>query len=151
MKILLAIDDSKFSEAATQVALRELRPDRTEVCVLNVVEPILAPPYEYIGDVETLNAEQQKTLKHGKEMVGRTQQLLERAGFKVHPVVEEGDPKSTIIDYASHWKADLIIVGSHGRRGLDRFLMGSVAEAVARHAPCSVLISRRSFGAAAEH
>lgn len=47
-------------------------------------------------------------------------------------------PKKIILDEAKEWKADLIVVGSHGRRGLDRFLLGSTAEAVTMHAHCSV-------------
>jgi nucleotide-binding universal stress UspA family protein len=47
-----------------------------------------------------------------------------------------------ILDTAAKWHADLIVIGSHGRKGLDRFLLGSVSEAVARHAPCSVQIVR---------
>ena len=56
--------------------------------------------------------------------------------------VEWGDPKSKIIDAAEQWHADLIVLGSHGRTGLERFLMGSVSDAVARHAPCSVEVVR---------
>jgi nucleotide-binding universal stress UspA family protein len=47
-----------------------------------------------------------------------------------------------IVDRAAEWHADLIVLGSHGRHGLDRFLIGSVSEYVARHAPCSVEIVR---------
>ncbi|MGZ4896245.1 MAG: universal stress protein [Candidatus Angelobacter sp.] len=48
------------------------------------------------------------------------------------------------MEYADEWRPDLIMVGSHGRRGLDRFLLGSVSDAVARHAHCSVWIVRIS-------
>ena len=51
-------------------------------------------------------------------------------------------PKKIILDEAGQWGADLIFAGSHGRRGLDRFLLGSVSEAVALHAPCSVEVVR---------
>jgi len=50
--------------------------------------------------------------------------------------------QSSELDAASEWHADLIMVGSHGRTGLDRLLIGSVSEVVARHAPCSVQIVR---------
>ena len=52
-------------------------------------------------------------------------------------------PKEAILDEASRWNADLIVVGSHGRGGIDRFLLGSVSEAVALHATCSVEIIRQ--------
>jgi len=62
--------------------------------------------------------------------------------FKVDSVIDKGDVKETILDSAIQWHADLIVVGSHGSGGVRRFLLGSVAEAVARHAPCSVEIVR---------
>jgi nucleotide-binding universal stress UspA family protein len=54
-----------------------------------------------------------------------------------------GDPRSFILDTAKAWGADLIVLGSHGRHGWDRLLMGSVAESVAFHAHCSVEVIRR--------
>lgn len=142
MKVLLAIDDSKFSEAAAQAVIQQMRPDRTDVLVLHVVEPLLLIPHEYIGDVATLQAAQKQVLKKGKELVVRAKERLEKAGFKAQTAVEEGDPRSTILDYAARTSVDVLVVGSHGRKGLDRFLIGSVAEAVARHAVCSVWVVR---------
>jgi nucleotide-binding universal stress UspA family protein len=52
------------------------------------------------------------------------------------------EPRALILDTAEAWGADLIVVASHGRRGLDRFLMGSVSEAVATYARCSVEVIR---------
>jgi nucleotide-binding universal stress UspA family protein len=136
MKVLLAIDDSKFSEAAAQAIIDHMRPEPTEVCVLHVAEmPVV--PYSYVGPVR------EESLKMSKELVERIGGQLGKAGYKVQTVVEEeGDPRAKIIDRAAHWKADLIVMGSHGRKGLDRFLMGSVAESVVRHAGCSVLVVR---------
>jgi nucleotide-binding universal stress UspA family protein len=55
------------------------------------------------------------------------------------PIAEAGDPQATIIDHAISKKADLIVMGTHGRRGFKRLLLGSVTEAVLREAPCPVL------------
>ena len=63
-------------------------------------------------------------------------------GFKAHTAVEIGDVRVSILDTAAEWHADLIAVGSHGQRGIESFLLGSVAESVARHAKCSVEIVR---------
>jgi nucleotide-binding universal stress UspA family protein len=136
MKILLAIDNSTFSEAVTQAVIQVIRPEHTEVCVLHVVDLALPIP---TSDEE---GHRKESLKRGKDLVRRAKELLDNAGYKVKTAAEEGDPRSKIIDYATSWKANLVLVGSHGRKGLDRFLMGSVAESVARHAPCSVLIVR---------
>jgi nucleotide-binding universal stress UspA family protein len=142
MKVLLAIDDSRFSKAATQAVIQQMRPDHTEVLVLHAVEPLLLVPYEYISEVTTLEAAQQRRLKEGKELVARAKELLEKAGFKAQTAVEEGDPRSKILDCTTRTSADVVVVGSHGRKGLDRFLIGSVAESVARHAACSVWVVR---------
>jgi nucleotide-binding universal stress UspA family protein len=126
MKILLAIDESKFSERATQAIIHQMRPEGTEVCVLHVVQ--LTLPVQ--------------SVREGRELVSRTERTLSKAGFKVSTAVKEGDPRIVVIDYAAEWKADLIVVGSHGRTGFERFLMGSVAESIARHSRCSVQIVR---------
>jgi nucleotide-binding universal stress UspA family protein len=140
MRLLLAIDDSKFSEAATQAVIAQYPPQGTEVKILNVVDLSIPIPTSYA------DAFRQESLKHGQELVQRAERLLSKAGYKTHTAVEEGDPKSKIIDQAMQWKAELIVMGSHGRKGVDRFLMGSVAEAVSRHASCSVEIIRISKG-----
>jgi nucleotide-binding universal stress UspA family protein len=136
MRILLAIDDSKFSEAATQAVIAQHQPLGTQVKVLNVVDLAIPIPTSFAAGFR------EESLKHGQEVVQRAGRMLNTAGYTVHTAVEEGDPKSKIIDLAAQWNAELIVVGSHGRKGIDRFLMGSVAEGVARHAPCSVEIVR---------
>jgi nucleotide-binding universal stress UspA family protein len=83
--------------------------------------------------------EDQKKPAHA--LVERAATELRSAGFKVDTAVEVGDIRETVIDSAADWGADLIVVGSHGR-GIQRFLLGSVAEFVARHAKCSVEIVR---------
>jgi nucleotide-binding universal stress UspA family protein len=81
--------------------------------------------------------------REAKLLANRAAESLRAAGFRqVSEAVEEGNPKVVIVDEAEKWGADLIFLGSHGRKGLDRFLLGSVSEAVARHAACSVEIVR---------
>jgi nucleotide-binding universal stress UspA family protein len=136
MRLLLAIDDSKFSEAATKAVVAQYDPKETEVHVLDVVDLTMPIPTSYAV------AFREESLKQGQEVVQRTEQALAKAGFKVKTAVEEGDPKAKILDYAARSKADLIVMGSHGRKGAEHFLMGSVSEAVMRHAPCSVQVVR---------
>lgn len=136
MKILLATDGSKFSQAATQALISQCRPQGTQVKVLNVVDLPLMIPTLYAADFR------RESLKDGEELVRKAEQPLAKAGYKVETAVEEGDPKVKIVEDAARWHADLILVGSHGRKGVERFLMGSVSDAVARHAPCSVEVVR---------
>ena len=72
--------------------------------------------------------------------------MLRAQRFGVTGEVEQGHPQLRIIDTASEWAADLIVLGSHGRTWLTRFLLGSVSEAVARHASCAVEIVRLPSG-----
>jgi nucleotide-binding universal stress UspA family protein len=143
MKILLAIDDSKFSDAAVQMMIAQASPQNTEVRVLHVLEPpSLLIGREMGGYDQGLETVWQALREQAKALVEKTAAMLRNSGYNVTPALDEGDPKSKIIDVAAEWNADLIVLGSHGRTGLDRFLMGSVADSVARHASCSVEIVR---------
>jgi nucleotide-binding universal stress UspA family protein len=143
VKILLAVDDSKFSDAATKAVIAQGHTKDTEVRVLHVVEPpSLLVAREMGGYDPAIEEVWEKESKHAKAFVEKTAETLRSHGMKVTTAVENGDPKSMIIDASKEWHADLIVLGSHGRNGLDRFLMGSVSEAIARHAHCSVEIVR---------
>ena len=143
MKIVLAIDGSKFSEAAAQAVITQGRPDSTEIQVLHVVEPpSLLVAREMGGYDRALDAVWEQETKQAQALVTKVADGLRSKGLKVTTTVEQGEPKSKIIEAASKWHADLIVVGSHGRKGLEHFLLGSVSDAVARHAGCSVEIVR---------
>jgi nucleotide-binding universal stress UspA family protein len=77
-----------------------------------------------------------------KAIVAKAASALDSAGVNTKTSVMQGEAKSIIVDYAKGWGADLIVLGSHGRKGLEHFLVGSVSEAVLRHAHCSVEIVR---------
>jgi nucleotide-binding universal stress UspA family protein len=144
MKILLAVDDSKFSQAAIQSVLHTARPQETEVRVLHVLEPIFFSPEAQTWTSFPAYTEMiEQRRQDATELVKRAAESLRAVGFKgCSYAVEDGVPKLTIADEARRWGADLIVLGSHGRTGLDRFLLGSVSESVARHAACSVEIVR---------
>jgi nucleotide-binding universal stress UspA family protein len=87
-------------------------------------------------------SQRDRSFKQAQALVGRVAQRLQAAGFRTTTQTPDQDPRRGIIECAVAWNADLIVMGSHGRRGLDRLLLGSVAEAVMRHASCSVEIVR---------
>jgi nucleotide-binding universal stress UspA family protein len=144
MKILLAIDDSASSREAIRSVSARFRKEGTELRVLHVVEPIAA----YISAeliphfVPRVAKVEEDRRKQAQELVQHAARQLRKTGFKASEVVDEGDPKAKIIDQAAKWNADLIVVGSHGWKGLNRFLLGSVSESVVRHAGCSVEVVR---------
>jgi nucleotide-binding universal stress UspA family protein len=143
VRILLAIDDSKFSEAAIETVLEQARRHGTEVRVLHVVEsPPLLVARELGGYEPVLENALEFQKQQAEAVVAKAAELLRARGVKMTAAVEMGDAKSKILDVAEEWHADLIVLGSHGRKGLNRFLMGSVSDAVARHACCSVEIVR---------
>jgi nucleotide-binding universal stress UspA family protein len=143
MKILLAVDNSKFSDAAVKAVIARAHPKETEVHVLHVVEPPwLLMNREMGGFNSGLEAVWESETKQAMVLVEKTAETLRSHGMKVSTAVEKGDPKSVIIEVSAEWHADLIVLGSHGRNALDRFLLGSVSDAVARHAHCSVEIVR---------
>lgn len=147
MKILLAIDGSNCSEAAVEALLRQYKPEDTEVLIIHVVESVKLMPVPYAFGagpvfVQDYAAIAQQWRDEGEALVSRTANRLQTAGFKTSKSVEEGDAREQILECAGKWRPDVILVGSHGWRGLDRLLLGSVSEAIARHAGCSVEIIR---------
>lgn len=146
MRVLLAIDGSKFSEAAVTALTSLAKPQGTQILVLEVVEPrtFSTPPQMSPGYVPEQDEFLKEQIGQAERSVDRTSDLLRRAGFGVDTRVVEAEIRTGILDIAAEWHADLIVLGSHGRRGLQRFLLGSVADSVARNARCSVLIVRIS-------
>ncbi len=145
MKILFTTDGSPCSETAFQHLLNDgsLPPD-TQFKVLSVVEAIVGayPVAEFYIDsmveAEAALKEERKKLVAG--LVARLKEKLPAA--EVDGAVSIGFPADRILNEARCWGADLIVLGSHARKGLSHFILGSVAERVAREAECSVEIIR---------
>lgn len=143
MNILLAVDGSPYSKAALDAVLERPWPDGSAFKVLTVVEPF-HPEYAgwqtaYVPLAVEVQAEQMASAKNLID--SSAQQLTEKFGVDAVSVeVVEGYIKDRILEIAKSWPADLIVVGSHGRRGFTKFLLGSVSEAIVAHAPCSVEI-----------
>ena len=97
--------------------------------------PVEEPIGESDGPREVYVTREERAVREAKE-------ILANAGLKLTGAVVSGYPKAAIVDEAKVWGADLIVVGAHGRRGLELLLMGSVSEAVAMHTHCSVEVIR---------
>lgn len=143
MRILLPVDGSKYSEAAVRAVMNQLRPRAVQIRVLHVLElPSALTAREMAGYRSTLAVAAQEQTNQAKALLAMAADRLRSKGFKVGVALEEGDPKLKILEAAKKWRPDLIVVGSHGRKGLERFLLGSVSEAIARYAECAVQIVR---------
>ena len=143
MKILLAIDGSPHSQDAVDEIARRPWPTRTAVRVVSVIRPYAPPATEVVLAAATIDTVRQQQMGEAEALTVRAGELLAEPGLSVETVVREGDARSAILDEAESWGADLIVVGSHGRTGLKRLVLGSVAAAVMAHAPCSVEVVRR--------
>ena len=143
MKILIGVDDSPHSQAALEFVKRMTWPAGTEVVVVSAVRPVV-PLYTevYLPAPEQLERVTEDQRRFHEELVSRTELQLRDRGFRTTARVLAGDPREAIIDMARREAADLIVVGSHGRSGLTKLLMGSVASHIVTHAPCDVLVVR---------
>lgn len=148
MKILLATDGSEHSEAAVDEIAERPFPKGSEVRVLSVFElptfPITVPWAGVDFDDEIQKQAQTQARKAVKAAERKLRAGKEGAKLNISTKVVGGTPKQTILDEAEAFKADLIVLGSHGRGRVERFLLGSVSLTVVTHAKCSVEIVRRA-------
>lgn len=152
MKLLLATDGSTCSAVAARSIAARPWPAGTEVRILSVVELALTdfqaafePP---IFDSETKEKIREDAMRHAQEAVRDTEEILATANLKTSESISVlvAPPKQIILEEAVNFGADMIVCGSHGRRGINRFMLGSVSEAVATHAKCSVEVIRGPQG-----
>lgn len=143
MRILLAVDDSPHSAAALHSVESRPWPPDTVVRVLCAV-PRLVPPASEPGydAAEGMAPLVEEAHRHATAFTARVADELRQRSIQAEAIVRDGDPRLVIVDEARDWHADLVLVGSHGRTGLSRWLLGSVAQFVVSHAPCSVEIVR---------
>ncbi len=148
MKILLAIDGSGQSEAVTDQVACHRFPSGSEVRIISVVErPYYTATYDGGALSVSLYEElEQESRERAHAAVTKSEATLraeeENHELKIKTEVLAGSPKRVILEQAEAFGADLIVVGSHGQGNLERFLLGSVSQAVALHAKCSVEIVR---------
>jgi nucleotide-binding universal stress UspA family protein len=149
-KILLPVDGSDLSDAAVEEVAGRPWPHGAEARVISVVHLPFTPTRETTSLPDSFYAKLEKMGREQAESATRRAltRLSESNSAREVPLtltseVILGRPEEAIIESAKEWGADLIALGSHGRHGFQRFLLGSVSQAVGLHAPCSVEIVRK--------
>ena len=152
MRVLIATDGSDFSCEAIKKGCRLINKNEDlTIKIISVYErvPIMgtepfAISVDYINELSI--AMKNEALDHVAKAVVLIKQTLPSNPIKFSTRIDSGIPEQLILETAQEWSADLIIMGSHGRGFWGRALIGSTSDAVIHHAPCPVLVIRKSEG-----
>lgn len=141
MRIMIAVDDSPHSARAVRFVSRMRWPAGSRVLVANVVTPAVTPP-KIGGDpgVPLLIEVSEEQRRHADEVVGHAEAELQAAGLPTEKRTPTGDPRDALLRLAKDERVDLMVVGSHGRTGFAKLLLGSVSSHAVTHASCNVLV-----------
>lgn len=134
--ILVATDFSECSRGAVDLAKRMLRDDAVQLTVLSAVEPATHGLRIQTDDIHD------KMKGEARAAIDKLLAEEFQGDSRVNGVIASDSAADAICEEASKRGVDLVIVGSHGAKGMKRYLLGSVAEKVVRHAPCHVLVAR---------
>jgi nucleotide-binding universal stress UspA family protein len=152
-RILAATDGSETSELAIEQAARLAKDQGAQLRIVHAIEQSRLA-FAAAGPVAVdLEAILEVLRKSGQAALDRARAIVQRNGVQAETAIvgqDAVDDRVAIVlaEEARRWKADLIVLGTHGRRGINHLLMGSVAEALARIAPAHVLLVRAQPGAA---
>jgi len=135
-RILLPTDGSRGNSRAVEQAIGLAAQSDARLHVLFVIEDLPYAPEMMDGQVEA------RLREIGEEAISDIRQRADDAGVSVETALEDGTPHQSILEYADEEGMDLIVMGTHGRSGLDRYLLGSVTERVVRGADTPVLTVR---------
>ena len=144
LRILIAIDHSEASDVAVSEVIGQVKPAGTEVKLLHVMDPFPERLASRKGRQDSLDfaAARRELRAFAEKLLVRVAERLRAAGFSVSSSIQEGDVRPLILEQAQAWRADLIVLGAHPRRGIKRFFTSSTSEDVSREASCSVEIVR---------
>jgi nucleotide-binding universal stress UspA family protein len=145
MKILIAYDGSPSADAAVDIVAKRPWPEPTEVRVVTVLEiPLFYPLANGIEVYPPLSEKVRQAMRQSAQAgaQGVVDKLKSRPGLKATCELREGDVKRSLLDAIKEWRADLVVVGSHGKGAIGRLFLGSVSHALVTHAPCDVEVVR---------
>lgn len=150
-KILIPIDGTGLSELVPEAIALQMRPEDTEILILQVIEPVAysAPAEMAAGTGHEVAKYRAGLQADAKDNLIAALETLRKAGFKAESRLAECEIQEGILEAAGEWGANLIIVASHARKGVARFLHASVAEGIIHRAPCNVLVLKEAVAKAA--
>jgi nucleotide-binding universal stress UspA family protein len=144
-KILVPTDGSDTANAGLSEALKIAKEQGAQVCIVHIVDEYLVVSPELFGSVYDQISEELRAA--GAAVLSRAQQLAQDAGTTAETCLMEamgGPAGERVVQAAKDWSADLIVCGTHGRRGLRRIVLGSDAEFIVRHSPVPILLIRHN-------
>lgn len=136
-EIVVAFDGSEYSKSALREVSHWIKRHGGKAVIVHAV---------FFDEEEygTIPEQLEKRLNFGKKLCDQAKEEISSSlGVDIEPVISEGDPPDIVIDVAQSRKADLIAIGTHGRKGLKKLLMGSVTSGVIANAPCDVLVVKK--------
>jgi nucleotide-binding universal stress UspA family protein len=140
-RLLHATDFSTTSRRALDTALALARSQNARLTILYVLAPIVLVPEQSL-DAVTMDRLQEEARRWSTRHLGRLAVRARKAGVKASVLLREGDAADQIVRACRSTKSDLIVMGTHGRRGLRRLFLGSVAERVVAASPRPVVMVR---------
>jgi nucleotide-binding universal stress UspA family protein len=140
-KIMIATDGSELVKRAVDVAIEIAKLSEAKMYAVHVIA-LEGNSIIHSRDEELKKALREQLTTEGKKATDYVENIGRTANVEVESIILEGNPANEILDFAERNDVDLIVMGTHGKTGFERFLIGSVSENVVRHSERAVLVVR---------
>ncbi len=139
-RLLLAVDGSTYSDAAAAEAIAMTKQLGSRLTIITVVPSVSMSPMDIVSSQMQRDLIAEKEMREAERTVNKASEAAKSAGIHADSLIMGGKPPEAILQAAKEQQADLIVLGSHGKTGVEKLLMGSVAERVIVLAPCPVMV-----------
>ncbi len=147
---MLALDwSNKISDSLVEEVIKLTKDQNSNVRIIHVIDETFinygGPPFDYVSIIASWREDSEKLLNSAsKKIISQSPTKVDTLVLELKPL--QGRVAEIIVEAAKEWPADLLVIGTHGRRGFSRFFLGSVAENIVRIAPTPVLLVRGTDG-----